>query len=62
MLHVGWRARCNGSGIGCNTMPPKSLDGDFLFAPLLVGVPTLRGDALFGASFLLEQEEAPPTP
>ncbi len=30
--------------------------------PLFFGLPTLRGDALFGASFSLEQEEVPPPP
>ena len=43
-------------------MPPKPLEGDILFTPLFFGLPTLRGDALFGASFSLEQEEAPPPP
>ncbi len=62
MLRVGWRAGGNCGGSGCNTMLPKPLEGDFLFAPLLVGLPILRGEALFGASFLLEQKEAPPPP
>jgi hypothetical protein len=43
-------------------MPPKPLEGDFLFALLFVGLPTLWGVALFGASFLLEQKEVPPSP
>jgi hypothetical protein len=43
-------------------MPPKPLEGDFLFAPLFVGLPTLQGDALFGASFLFEQKEVLPPP
>ena len=35
-------------------MPPKPLEGDFLFVPplLFVGLPSLRGDALFGGPFL----------
>lgn len=37
-------------------------DVDFLFPPLFFGLPTLRGDALFGASFSSEQNEAPPPP
>ena len=37
-------------------------DVDFLFSPLFFGLPTLRGDALFGASFSSEQNEAPPPP
>ncbi len=62
MLRVGRIAGGDGGGSGCNTMPPKPLEGDFLFAPLFVGLPTLRGDALFGASFSLEQKEVPPPP
>jgi hypothetical protein len=38
------------------SMPPKPLEGNFLLAPLFVQLSTLRGDALFGASFSLEQE------
>ncbi len=41
MLRTGRRARDSGDGSGCNTMPPKPLGGDFLFAPLLVGLPIL---------------------
>ena len=52
----------NNGGSGFNTMPPKPLEGDFLFSPLFFGLPTLRGDALFGASFSSEQSEAPPPP
>jgi hypothetical protein len=62
MLRNSWRAGGNGGGSGCNTMPPKPLEGDFLFAPLFFGPPTLQGDALFGALFLLEQKEVPPPP
>ncbi len=62
MLHVSQRAGGNGSGSRCNTMPPKPLEGDFLFAPLFVGLPTLRGDALFGALFLFEQTKRKPPP
>jgi hypothetical protein len=62
MLRIHRRGGGNGSGSGCNAMPHKPLDGDFLFSPLFFGLPTLRGDALFGASFLLEQKEVPPPP
>jgi hypothetical protein len=62
MLRNSWRASGNGGGSGFNTMPPKSLEGDFLFAPLFFGLPTLQGDALLSASFLLEQKEVPPPP
>ncbi len=62
MLRDSRRAGGNGGGSGCITMPPKPLEGDFLFAPLFVGLPTLQGDALFGASFSLEQKEVPPPP
>jgi hypothetical protein len=60
MLHNSWRAGGNGSGSGCNTMLPKPLEGDFFFAPLFVGLPTLQGDTLFSALSLLEQKEVPP--
>ena len=62
MLRVDRRGGGNGGGSGCNAMLPKPLEGDFLFSPLFFGLPTLRGDALFGASFSLEQKEAPPPP
>ncbi len=63
MLRISWRAGGNGSGSKCNTMPPKPLKGDFLFAPLFVGLPTLQGDAFCGAMFLFEQTKGePPTP
>ena len=62
MLRVDRRGGGDGSGSGCNAMPHKPLEGDFLFSPLFFGLPTLRGDALFGASFSLEQKEAPPPP
>jgi hypothetical protein len=62
MLRISWRARGDGGGSGCNTMPPKPLEEDFLFAPLFVRFPTLQGDALFGALFSLEQKEVPPHP
>ena len=57
MLQVDRRAGGIGVGSGCNTIPPKPLEGDFLFVlPLLfVGLPSLRGDALFGVPFLLWQ-------
>jgi hypothetical protein len=53
MLQVDRRAGGIGVGSGCNTMPPKPLEGDFLFVPplLFVGLPSLRGNALFGAPF-----------
>ena len=53
MLRVDQRAGGIGGGSGCNTMPPKPLEGDFLFVPplLFVGLPSLRGDALFGGPF-----------
>ena len=60
MLRIGRRAGGNDSGSGCNTMLPKPLEGDFLFAPLFLGFPTLQGDALFGASFLLEERKEVP--
>jgi hypothetical protein len=62
MLHVDRRGGGDGGGSGCNAMPHKPLEGDFLFSPLFFGLPTLRGDALFGALFSLEQKEAPPPP
>ena len=62
MLHIGWKAGGNGGGSECDTMPPKPLEGDFLSPPFLVGLPTLQGEALFGASFLFEQKEAQPPP
>ena len=45
MLWVDRIAGGIGGGTGCNTMPPKPLEGDFLFVlPLLfVGLPSLRG-------------------
>ncbi len=53
MLHIHWRAGGIGGGSGCNTMPPKPLEGDFLLdSPLLfVGLLPLQGDALFGGPF-----------
>ncbi len=62
MLHVNHRGGGDGGGSGCNAIPPKPLERDFLFPPLFFGLPTLRGDALFGALFLLEQKEAPSPP
>jgi hypothetical protein len=62
MLRDIQRASGDGCGSRCNTMPPKPLEGDFLFAPLFFGLPTLQGDALCGASFSLEQKEVPPPP
>ena len=62
MLRIDCRGGGNGGGSGCNAMRPKSLEGDFLFSPLFFGLPTLRGDALFGALFSLEQKEAPSPP
>ena len=41
-------------------MPPKPLEGDFLFALLFVRLPALQGDEMFGVSILLEQKEALP--
>ena len=57
MLSVDRRAGGNGSGSGCNTMPHKPLEGDFLLVlPLLfVRLPPLQGDALFGGPFLSRQ-------
>jgi hypothetical protein len=53
MQRVDRRASGIGGGSGCNTMPPNRLEGDFLLVPLLlfVGLPFLRGDALFGRPF-----------
>jgi hypothetical protein len=62
MLRVDRRGGGDGGGSGCNAMLHKPLEGDFLFPPLFFGLPTLRGDALFGALFSLEQKEAPPPP
>jgi len=63
MLRVDWRAGGIGSGSGCNTMPPKPLEGDFLFVPplLFVGLPSLRGDTLFGEPFSSWQVASPST-
>jgi hypothetical protein len=58
MLRVDRRGGGNGGGSGCNAMLPKPLEGDFLFSPLFFGLLTLRGDALFGESFSLEQASA----
>jgi hypothetical protein len=54
MLCVDRRAGGIGGGSGCNTMPPKPLEGDFLLVPplLFVGLPPLQGDVLFGRPFL----------
>ncbi len=62
MLRVDRSGGGDGGGSGCNAMPHKPLEGDFLFSPLFFGLPALRGDALFGASFLLEQKDALPPP
>ena len=53
MLHDDRRADDIGGGSGCNTMPPKPLEGDFLLvSPLLfVGLLPLQEDALFGGPF-----------
>jgi hypothetical protein len=53
MLRVDRRAGGIGGGSGCNTMPPKPLEGNFLLVPplLFVGLPPLRGDALFSGPF-----------
>ena len=53
MLHIDRRADGIGGGSGCNTMPPKPLEGDFLLvSPLLfVGLLPLQEDALFGGPF-----------
>ena len=63
MLCVDRRAGGIGGGSGCNTMPPKPLEGDFLFVPplLLIGLPSLRGDALFGGPFSSWQVASSPT-
>ena len=44
MLRAYQRAGGIGSGSGCNIMPPKPLEEDFLFVPplLFVGLPSLR--------------------
>jgi len=57
MLRGDRRAGGIGGGSGCNTMPPNPLEGDFLFVPPLLfdGLPSLRGDALFGGPFSLWQ-------
>ncbi len=62
MLCVNRRGGGDGGGSVCNAMRPKPLEGDFLFSPLFFGLPTLRGDTLFGTLFLLEQKEVPPPP
>jgi hypothetical protein len=62
MLRVDRRGGGDGGGSGCNAMRPKPLEGDFLFPPLFFGLPTLRGDALFGPIFSIEQIETPPPP
>ena len=62
MLRVGCRDGGDGGGSGFNTIMPSSLEGDFLFSPLFFGLRTFRGDSLFGASFSLGQNEAPPPP
>ncbi len=62
MLCVDRRGGGDGGCSGCNAMLHKPLEGDFLFSSLFFGLPTLRGDALFGALFSLEQKEAPPPP
>ena len=62
MLHIDRSGGGDGGGSGCNAMPHKPLEGDFLFPPLYFGLPALRGDALFGASFSLEQKDALPPP
>ncbi len=53
MLRVDRRAGGIGGGSGCNTMPPKPIEGDFLLVPplLFAGLPSLQGDALFGVPF-----------
>jgi hypothetical protein len=57
MLRIDRRAGGIGGGSGCNTMPPKPLEGDFPLVPplLFVGLPPLQGDALFSGPFLLWQ-------
>ncbi len=57
MLRVDQRAGGIGGGSGCNTMPPKPLEGDFLLVlPLLfVRLPPLQGNALLSGPFLLSQ-------
>ena len=62
MLRVDSRGGGDGGGSGCNATPPKPLEGDFLFTPLFFGLPTLRGDSMFGALFSSGQNEAPPPP
>ena len=51
MLRVDRRAGGIGGGSGFNTMPPKPLEGDFLFPPLFLGLLSLEGDTLFGGPF-----------
>jgi hypothetical protein len=53
MLHIDRRAGGIDGGSGCNTMPPKPLEGDVLLVSplLLVGLLPLQGDALFGGPF-----------
>jgi len=41
MLRVDCRGGGDGGGSECNAMPPKPLEGDFLFTPLFFGLPTL---------------------
>ncbi len=49
---IGRRAGGDGGVDGHNT-PPNTREGDFLLVPplLFVGLPSLRGDALFGRPF-----------
>ena len=51
----GRRAGGNGCGCGHKTSP-NSRDGGFLFFPLFFGLPSLRGDVLFGGPFLSRQD------
>ncbi len=49
---IGRRAGGDGGVVGHNT-PPNPREGDFLLVPplLFVGLPSLRGDTLFGVPF-----------
>jgi hypothetical protein len=54
--HIGRRAGGDGGADGHNT-PLNPQEGDFLLVPqLFVGLPPLRGDALFGTPFSLWQD------
>jgi hypothetical protein len=57
MLHVDWRAGGIGGGSRCNTMPPKPLEGDFLFVPPLLFVGHVVWRAIFVAAACVVVDE-----